>query len=64
MGVYEWHAESLGKKAVEALKKNNFDAVYCANREEALEKILSYVTEGAKVGMGGVDDHHRSRPDG
>ncbi|MGI6782964.1 MAG: lactate utilization protein [Aminivibrio sp.] len=48
-----WHNETLGKKVVEALKKNGFEAEYCATSAEAAEKILALVPEGASVGFGG-----------
>jgi L-lactate utilization protein LutB len=48
-----WHNETLGKKVVEALKKNGFEAEYCATSAEATEKILALVPEGASVGFGG-----------
>ena len=34
---------------VENLKKRHFDAVYCKNKEEALEKALLWIPEGATV---------------
>ena len=48
-----WHNETLGNKVVEALKKNGFEAEYCANSGEAAEKILALIPEGASVGFGG-----------
>jgi len=48
-----WHADALGVKAVEALNKNNFQAVYVKTRQEAIEKVLSLVPAQAAVGVGG-----------
>ena len=48
-----WHYETLGRKAVEALKRNNFDAAYVADSAEACETILAQIPEGATLGFGG-----------
>lgn len=48
-----WHNEVMGTKVAEALKKNGFEAEYCATRAEAAEKILALIPEGASVGFGG-----------
>ncbi|MTI80381.1 MAG: lactate utilization protein [Firmicutes bacterium] len=53
MSTQEWHNDALGNKVVEALKKNEFDAVYFSNREQAVEHVLSYISGGNKVGIGG-----------
>ncbi len=48
-----WHVDALGAKAVDALVKNNFKAVYAKTRSEAVERVLAAIPEGAAVGMGG-----------
>ncbi|MBM7854558.1 hypothetical protein JOC37_000931 [Desulfohalotomaculum tongense] len=53
MNVQKWHHDTLGQRVVEALKKNEFDAVYFSNSEEAVQYVLSYISEGTTVGMGG-----------
>lgn len=53
MNVHQWHQETLGKRAVEALKKNNFDAIYFSHKEEAAQHILNFIQAGQKVGFGG-----------
>lgn len=53
MSVNAWQNETLGRRAVEALKKNNFDAVYCATLQEATECVMKFIDSGANVGMGG-----------
>lgn len=53
MSVAEWHDEVIGKKVVENLKKNGFDAVYYSEREKAVEHVLSFISPGIKVGIGG-----------
>lgn len=47
---YEKRAAVLIKN----LKNRHFDAYYCDNKEEALEKALSLIPEGASVGWGGT----------
>lgn len=49
----EWHKETLAKKAVEALKKNNFNAVYVATKEEAKQKVLELAGDSKSIGVGG-----------
>ena len=51
--IHNWHNETIGLKAVEALKKNGFSAVYCKSGEEASEFIMNNVHKGDKVGFGG-----------
>ena len=53
MSVSQWHNDTLGQNVVEALKKNSFDAMYFANREEAVKQVLSYILPGSIVGIGG-----------
>jgi L-lactate utilization protein LutB len=48
-----WHNEALGKKVVESLKKNGFEAEYCSSAAEAADKILALIPESASVGFGG-----------
>lgn len=51
--VEQWHNETLGKAACEALKKSGFDAVYVATGAEALERVAAMIKPGMKVGFGG-----------
>lgn len=53
MEVKDWHNEAVGHRVVDALIKNEFDAVYMATQEEAAEYIMKYVTPDSKVGFGG-----------
>jgi hypothetical protein len=53
MNVHQWHKDTLGARAVEALKKHDFDAVYFPERARAIEHVLGFVKAGAKVGFGG-----------
>lgn len=53
MTVHQWHRDTLGQRAVQALIKNQFDAVYFASKGEAEEHILKFIKPAAKVGFGG-----------
>lgn len=50
----ELYYEKRGQILVKNLKSRHFDAVYCATKEEALEKALQWIPEGATVGWGGA----------
>ena len=43
-----------GQILVKNLKARHFDAYYCETKEEALEKALELIPEGASVGWGGA----------
>ncbi|MEW6623990.1 MAG: LUD domain-containing protein [Bacillota bacterium] len=51
--INQWHNETIGMRVVEVLKQNNFDAIYFAEKEEAVEYVMGYIDNGATVGMGG-----------
>jgi hypothetical protein len=53
MEIKDWHNETIGKKVVDALQKNEFDAVYFATAEEAATFIMDHVKPETKVGFGG-----------
>lgn len=46
--------QKRGNILVKNLQNRHFEAYYCDNREEALEKALSLIPEGASVGWGGA----------
>ena len=48
-----WLLEQRGRKAVEALKRNAFDALYVSGLEAARREILNRIPQGAKIGVGG-----------
>lgn len=48
-----WHNDTLGKKVVAALIKNDFKAYYVQTGLEAVEKVLELTPIDATVGMGG-----------
>lgn len=53
MEIQNWHKETIGRKAVEALQKNEFNAVYFSTAAEAAAFILDHVKPGMRVGFGG-----------
>lgn len=53
--INQWHNETIGNKAVQALKKNGFNALYVEKAEEAAKYVLEQVNSGDKVGVGGSD---------
>ncbi len=50
----ELYYEKRGQVLVKNLQSRHFEAYYCRNREEALNKALELITEGASVGWGGA----------
>ena len=52
-GNLQWHNDARGAKAVEALQKNGFSALYFPKREEAVGHTLTLIPDKASVGMGG-----------
>lgn len=48
-----WYNETVGGAVVEALKKNGFEAEYCATGADAAERLLELIPEAASVGFGG-----------
>jgi len=49
----QWHGEVFGKRAVEALKKNNFNADFFSTREELIKRILEMIPKKDVIGVGG-----------
>ena len=50
----EIYYEKRGAQLVKNLQGRHFEAYYCASRQEALEKALELIPEGASVGWGGA----------
>ena len=48
-----WHNDLVGERVAEALRRNDFDAVYCKSAAEAAEEVLRLVPENGTVGLGG-----------
>jgi hypothetical protein len=53
MGIKSWHQETIGKKVVDALVKNDFDSIYVSTKEEAADIIMKHVNSESTVGFGG-----------
>lgn len=51
--IKEWHNTTIGERTVKALQKNKFGAIYCANKQEAIDYILDQIPEGSRIGVGG-----------
>jgi L-lactate utilization protein LutB len=49
----QWHYQTLANRAVEALKRNNFGALYAATSAEAAQAIKQMIPEGSTIGFGG-----------
>ncbi|MFC1989259.1 lactate utilization protein [Chloroflexota bacterium] len=49
----EWYKETLASRVIKSLEKNNMTGVYVRTKEEALDKVISLIPEGSKVGFGG-----------
>ena len=54
INVKQLYYEKRGEILVKNLKSRHFDAYYCATKEEALQKALSLIPQGASVGWGGA----------
>ncbi len=50
--------ELLAKTVIKGLESRNMSGYYAANKEEALQKALSLIPEGASVTMGGCMSAH------
>ena len=46
--------QKRGQLLVKNLQSRHFEAYYCANQEEALQKALELIPEGATIGWGGA----------
>ena len=52
--MHKEYYKKRGEILVKNLRSRHFDAYYCASKEEALEKALELIPQGASVGWGGV----------
>ena len=68
-GEKKWHYACLAEKAIANLRRNRFEAVYAADRSEALKLILEMIPEGSTIGSAdsvtldqiGLFDHLHTR---
>jgi len=51
--MVNWNYEQRCQKAVQALNKNGFTAVFCPTREEAASYILQEARDARTIGLGG-----------
>jgi len=51
--VMKWFMEDRSRRAVEALKKRAFNALYVETQSQAKEVVLREISPGASVGLGG-----------
>lgn len=48
-----WYNEMLAGRVIKSLEKNSMNGLYVQTKEEVLEKVISLIPEGSKVGTGG-----------
>jgi hypothetical protein len=48
-----WFREKQVERTIQALKKNNFEALYVSDSKAALEEVMKRIPDGASVGIGG-----------
>jgi hypothetical protein len=48
-----WYYEARAERVRDALKKNDFEAIFVKTKEEAAAYVMGYVDKGMKVGFGG-----------
>ena len=53
MEVKKWHKDTVGFRVVDALIKNDFDAIYLQTTQEVSDFIMKHVKAECKVGFGG-----------
>jgi hypothetical protein len=49
----QWFQEKQVERTINALKKNNFEAVFVPDSKSACEEVLKQIPDGAIVGVGG-----------
>ena len=49
----QWFQEKQVERTINALKKNNFEAVYVLDSKSACEEVMKQIPDGATVGVGG-----------
>ncbi|MBE0603446.1 MAG: lactate utilization protein [Deltaproteobacteria bacterium] len=48
-----WHLEQRGKRCVESLRKNGFDALFLPDRESVRSRLLQECEKAVSIGFGG-----------
>ena len=49
----QWFQEKQVERTINALKKNNFEAVFVPDSKSACEEVIKQIPDGATVGVGG-----------
>jgi len=49
----QWLQEKQVERTINALKKNNFEALFVPNSKAALEEVMKQIPDGSTVGVGG-----------
>ena len=49
----QWFHEKQAERTINALKKNNFEAVFVPDSKSACEEVMKQIPDGATVGVGG-----------
>lgn len=49
----QWFQEKQVERTINALKKNNFEAVFVPDSKSACEEVMKQIPDGATVGVGG-----------
>ena len=49
----ERYKETLARRVIKSLERNNMTGLYVKTKKEALDKVISWIPEGSKVGFGG-----------
>lgn len=50
--IKEWHKEVVVSRLIKSLKNNGFNAHYAKTKEEAIRKVLKFISKDTKVGIG------------
>jgi hypothetical protein len=48
-----WFREKQVERTIQALKKNNFEALFVPEAKAAFEEVMNHIPDGATVGVGG-----------
>ena len=49
----QWFREKQVERTINALKKNNFEALFVSDSKAAFDEVMSRIPDGASVGIGG-----------
>ena len=50
----QWFQEKQVERTINALKKNNFEAVFVPDSKSACEEVMKQIPDGAAVGVEGL----------